>query len=489
MKLYLKKFDVSAGRPVIFLHIKTTLENNISVGDRVEISFHDKKIIGVVDIVEDFLKKNEIALSEDIELYLKAKEGDLISISLIPLPASASLIAKKRDNKELSKEEIFSIIKGIVDNRLNEVELAQFVVAVYRNGMTAKETIYLTEAIFKTGAVLNWNHKLVADKHSIGGIAGNRTTPIVVSICASAGIIMPKTSSRAITSASGTADVMETITKVDFPAETLKKIVQKTGACLAWGGSLGLAPADDKLIRVERILNIDPEAQLLASILSKKLAVGSTHVLIDIPYGKYAKVSKEKGEHLKRKFISIGKHFKLKVEVVLTDGSQPIGNGIGPVLEMIDVLRVLKRDSPPIDLETKSVFLSGKILEMAGKAKKGLGEKMALEILNSKLALKKFEEIISAQGKKNEKLIPADKSLNIRSSHSGTIKEIDNKSINHIASVLGCTTDKRAGIYLHHHNKEKISRGDILMTLYAQSSEKLKEASKLVKYRNPFLVK
>src|SRR3989344_4496891 len=175
----------------------------------------------------------------------------------------------------------------------------------------------------ESGKVISWGNREVADKHSIGGIPNNRTTPIVVSICASHGILMPKTSSRAITSAAGTADVVEVLANVELSDKELKKVVLKTNACLVWGGSLGLAPADDKLIKIERALNLDPESQLLASILSKKLAAGSKFVLIDIPYGHGAKVSREEAAKLGRRFISLARKFRIKIKVVLTDGSHP----------------------------------------------------------------------------------------------------------------------------------------------------------------------
>src|SRR3989344_2670640 len=238
--------------------------------------------------------------------------------------------------------------------------------------MSMQETAWMTESIVETGQKLNLRKKIIADKHSIGGIAGNRTTPIVVSICSAAGLTIPKTSSRAITSAAGTADVIETIAKVDFSISELKGIITRVNACMIWGGSLGLAPADDKIIQVERLLKLDPEPQLLASIMAKKIAVGATHVLIDIPCGKTAKVTRQEAVKLKKNFLDLSRYFKIKLECVLTDGSQPIGNGIGPVLEMRDVLAVLKQSpSRPIDLEKKSLFLSAGLLELAGRAGRG----------------------------------------------------------------------------------------------------------------------
>jgi len=488
MKLKLKKFEVSEGRPIIFLHKDDAREIDININDRAEIIFKDKKIIGRVDILDNFLKSGEVALSDEIIDYLNIRPGEHIELRIAALPRSASLIMKKTNGKHLTREEMFAIVKDIVDNALTEVEIAQFVVANYKNGMSHEETIYLTEAMYKTGSILSWNEKIIADKHSIGGIAGNRTTPIVVSICAAAGVIMPKTSSRAITSAAGTADTIETLAKVDFPASKLKEIVKKTNACLAWGGSLGLAPADDKLIKVERMLNLDPEGQLLASILSKKLAVGSTHVLIDIPYGERAKVTKKEAAHLRNHFLALAKDFHLKMKVILTDGSQPIGNGIGPVLEMLDILRVLKQDSPPIDLQKKAILLAGELLELVGKAKKSEGNSMALEILESGLAYKKFEEIISAQGRKKNGLKLASYKHDIRAKSSGEIQSIDNKAINFLAAILGCPYDKGSGIYLHKHVYDKIEKNEALITFYSDSKEKLRDALQAYNKKQPITI-
>lgn len=475
MKLCFKKFEVSAGRPIIFINEEDALEKDIFAADRIEVSFKQKKIIGSVDVVQNFIKKGEIALTDDIVDYLNLKTGEFVEIKLVPRSESAVKIKKKMNGEKLSRQEIHLIIKDIVNNALTEAEVAEFIVAVYRNGMSRQEIIFLTEAMYKTGSVLKWNRKIVADKHCIGGVAANRTTPIVISICASAGITMPKTSSRAITSAAGTADVIETVAKINFPASELKRIVEKTGACLAWGGSLGISPADDKLIKIEKILKIDSEPQLLASILSKKLAVGSNLVLIDIPCGEGAKVSKAEALKLKKNFLFLGKKFRIKIKVILTDGSQPIGNGIGPILEMIDVLKVLERNNPPKDLEEKSVNLAAEILEMSGKAKQGKGDKMAWEILNSGKALKKFKEIIKAQGETKTTLKPAKYQYTINAEKSGKIKRLDNKKINGLANVLGCPADKGAGIYLYHHVGKKIKKGEKIMTLYAESEEKLKE--------------
>jgi putative thymidine phosphorylase len=297
---------------------------------------------------------------------------------------------------------------------------------------------------------------------------------------------MPKSSSRAITTAAGTADVIETIAKVEFSMKELKKIVKKTGACLIWGGSLEIVPADEKIISIEKMLNIDPESQLLASIMSKKLALGANYILIDIPYGKTAKVDKKKGEELKKKFEYLGKYFKKKIQVVLTKGDEPIGNGVGPVLEIFDILKILKRsENRALDLEKKSVFLSGKLFELTGKAGKGKGEKMALEILNSGKALKKFSEIIKAQGGTVDHLKPAKFKKNILASKNSTIKEIDNKKINSLARIAGSPLDKAAGLYLYKHVGEKIKKGEKFLTIYSESKSRLKESLRFFHSQKP----
>ncbi|HLD37588.1 MAG TPA: thymidine phosphorylase, partial [Candidatus Nanoarchaeia archaeon] len=347
-------------------------------------------------------------------------------------------------------------------------------------------TAWMTESIVETGQKLNLRKKIIADKHSIGGIAGNRTTPIVVAICSAAGLTIPKTSSRAITSAAGTADVIETIVRVDFSISELKKIITKVNACMIWGGALGLAPADDKIIQVERLLKLDPEPQLLASIMAKKLAVGATHVLIDIPCGKTAKVTKQEAKKLRKKFFWLARYFKIKLDCILTDGSQPIGNGIGPVLEMRDVLAVLKQlPSKPMDLEKKSLLLSSRLLELAGRAKKGKGMELAAQILQSGKAFEKFKQIILAQKGDFNNLHLAPFSFTIKANKRCKIIEIDNKKINALARRVGCPADKEAGLYLYRHVGNILKKGEKFLAIYAKSKVKLKEAVAFYKKAKP----
>jgi len=413
-----------------------------------------------------------------------------VDVRLSPTTQSLSYIKKKLHGESLNQQEICEIIRDIVNNSLSEAEIALFIAAMYKYGTSFDETIYLIKAILETGAKLNLKNKKIIDKHSIGGVAGNRTTPLIISICSAAGLIFPKTSSRAITSAAGTADVIETIAQVDFSMKQVKKLIKKTNACMVWGGSLGMVPADSKIIQIEKILNIDPEAQLLASIMSKKLAIGSTHILIDIPYGKTAKVSKKKAQELKEKFLKLGKYFKKHMKVVLTNGNQPIGSGIGPALELRDVIRILDpKQKGPEDLRKKSIFLSGMILEMTGKAKKGKGEGLAEKILISGKAFEKFKAIIKAQKGKLKKIEFKKYKKNFVATKKGKIKEINNRKISALARAAGCPGDKYAGVYLCVYKNDKVKKKDRLLTIYAESKLRLNEAIRLYKKIKPITIR
>jgi AMP phosphorylase len=480
MELKVRILKWSAGLPVAMLNKKTAESIGVHEGDRISIkpfSNHSPDFSTIIDIVEKIVKEKEIGISSEIQKTIGLRNGQKVYVNLAKSPQSLFYIRKKVDNKKLSKLEIEEIIRDIVNNSLSEPEIALFVSGMYKNGMSFDETIFLIEAILKDSEKLHLKGKFIVDKHCIGGIPGNRTTPIVVSICAAAGLTFPKSSSKAITSAAGTADVIEAIAEVEFTIKELERIVNKTGACLVFGGGLKLVPADSKIIKVEKLLKIDPRAQLLASIMSKKLAVGSKYILIDIPYGKTAKVDKKQGLKLKKDFEKIGKYFKLKLEGVLTDGSEPIGNGIGPILELIDIIKVLNpSETGPSDLEEKSLFLSGKIFEMTGKAKTGKGVAMAREVLLSGNAFKKFVEIIKSQRGSIKNLHLGNFTKDIVIQKPCKISEIDNKKINSLARVAGCPLDKSSGLYLHHHVGEKLKKGDKILTIYAESKPRLNEA-------------
>ncbi|MEM4330882.1 MAG: thymidine phosphorylase [Candidatus Pacearchaeota archaeon] len=490
MKLKIKKLFWYAGRPVVVLSPSLAKKLNVSVNERVCISFKKRKVYAIVDIFSDIVSDCEIGISREVLNFVPLREKTKVEVYPAESSIVGQLIKKKMEGQKLNENEIRMIVEGISQNSLTETEIAFFISAEKIVGMEKKEIINLVEAMVKTGNRLNLNKKIVADKHCIGGIAGNRTTPIVVSICACAGLTIPKTSSRAITSAAGTADTIETIARVDLKKEEILEVIKKTNACLAWNGSLNLSPSDDKIIHIERILNLDVEPQLIASILSKKIAAGSTHVLIDIPYGSGKILTLNEAKSLGKKFIEIGKHFNLKIRTVYTDGRIPIGNGIGPLLEIRDVLSVLQGDGP-YDLKEKSIYLAGELMDLCGIKNSYY---LARQILESGKAYEKFKEIINEQNKKKDfeerirKLKDAKISRDLLAEKSGIIKSIDNKKINLLCRILGAPETKTAGVYLH-KKFGKVEKGEKIITLYSESEMKLKDALRYFEEFEPIVIR
>ena len=494
MKLKVKFLKWKAGLPVAMLHYKTAEKMGVRIQGNIlikTISKSSKEMITIIDTIDKpYVKEDEILVSHEIQKEMHLERGQKVDVNLAPIPESLNFIKKKLNAGVLTRNEIFLITRDIAKNALSEAEIALFVAAMYKQGMRMSETIAMIEAMIKFGNKFSVKGKYVVDKHSIGGVAGNRTTPIVVSICAADGLTFPKTSSRAITSAAGTADVLETVTGVEFTPKELKKILKKTKAFMVWGGSLDMIPVDSKIIKVEKDLNIDPKSQLIASIMSKKFAVGSKYILIDIPYGKNVKVDRKKAESLKDDFLKLGKHFNKKIRVVLTNGNEPIGNGIGPALELKDIVKILEKQEGPKDLEKKSLFLAGQLFELTGKARKGDGLKTAEKILYSGAAFKKFKEIIKAQGGSLNKLKRvAMFKKDIISKNNSRIIEIDNKKINSLAKITGCPVDKFSGVYLYHHVNEYVKKGEKIVTLYAETLPRLKQAAKFYYNEKPIKLK
>ena len=341
-----------------------------------------------------------------------------------------------------------------------------------------------------SGKRMHWDATLVADKHCIGGIPGNRTTMIIVPIIAAHGLLMPKTSSRAITSPAGTADTMSVLCEVNLSPENMHRVVNKTQACLAWGGRAKLAPADDILISVERPLGIDSEGQMLASILSKKLAAGATHLLIDIPVGATAKVRHmNQALRLRKLFEYIGDRLGIHLEVVITDGSQPIGNGIGPALEARDVMMVLENQvNAPADLRQKALRLSGRILEFDPDVLGGQGYTIARDILEDGRALKKMNEIINEQGHIEINFEPAPLHIDIKANKKGVVTAIDNFQLAKIARRAGAPMDKHAGVDLNKKLGETVSKGEVLYRIYAEFPADFKFAQALANNNNGYKI-
>lgn len=445
---------------------------------RIQITFGKKIIIATLNTIEsELLSTEEASLSKYAWTFLGTSPGDAIFLSHPKPLDSLSYIHAKVYNHELYSSQIESIINDVLVGDLSDIQIASFLTACAGGRLNTNEIVELTRAMVKTGDRLNWPFECVVDKHCVGGLPGNRTTLIVVPIVAAFGLTMPKTSSRAITSPAGTADTMEVLAPVELNISTMRKVVERENACIIWGGSVALSPADDILIRIEKVLDLDSEGQLVASVLSKKIAAGSTHVVIDMPIGMSAKVrSLKMATTLKQYLEEIGNRLGLKIRVIFTDGSQPVGYGVGPALEARDVLSVLQRkNDAPQDLRERALVLAGSVLEFSATIKLGQGKLIAKNILDSGLAWKKFQAICDAQGGMRD--IP--KSLYIYTVHShksGRIKNINNRTLAKIAKLAGAPQSKSAGVDLHVHLTDKVIKDDPLFTIHSETKGELEYA-------------
>jgi thymidine phosphorylase len=480
-----KILDLDTGRePIVFLSKDSEIvkAEGLAALKRVKVFNKKKSAYATLYLVEKNLKKDEIGLSNKVKDKLDCEDGEELEVKQMESLASFNAIREKLRGKPFTEKGIFDVIKDIVDEKYTDMHIACLCAATEGTQLSDDEIAYFAKAMVNTGEVVKWDYDIIVDKHCIGGIPGNRTTPPAIAIIAEYGMRIPKTSSRAITSPAGTADVMEVLTNIMVPTAKLKKVVDDVGGCLVWGGAVDLNPSDDIIINVKKDLDLDSKGQMLASILSKKVAAGSTHILIDIPYGPSAKTKTiESAGELKKDFEGLGTKLGVKVFVNLSDGSQPVGNGIGPALEAVDIVKVLKNEpDAPKDLRDKTLYLSGLVIEFDPKVKKGEGAKIAAKILESGKAWERFQRICKAQGGLKE--IPvAEYTYDVVAEKDGIVYEFDNRKLSNLANVAGCPKQWAAGIYLYKHVNDKVKKGEKLFTIHSNSKGELDSAIKLSK--------
>lgn len=480
--LYLTRAGIDTHQePVVYMRedCHVCRSEGFSAQGRVRVCVGERSIIATLNIVTgDLLSHQKAALSDSAWTLLGAKEGDKAHFKHAQPVESMSYVRGKLYGKKLGLEEARAIITDIRDARYSDIQLSAYVTACAANNLSLDETIAITRAMVECGQRFHWGDGIqVLDKHCVGGLPGNRTTPIVVAIVAANGLMMPKTSSRAITSPAGTADTMETLTTVALSYDRMREVVRAQGGCLAWGGSVSLSPTDDIIIRVERALDLDSEGQMVASVISKKLAAGSTHVLIDIPVGPTAKVrSNELADVLATLLVETGAALGMQVRTLISDGSQPVGHGVGPALEARDVLAVLQRGAgAPQDLRQRALTLAAVLLEMGGACSAGEGLALATRTLDSGAAWDRFVAICEAQGGLKtppqapfRRPIPAQK--------DGVVALFNNRVISRLASLAGAPNAPAAGIDLHVRLGDKVEKGQPLMTLHAEAQGELEYA-------------
>ena len=492
MALYLKakKLDLSAGRQqlIALMNEDEAINFGVQAGDKISLTWRGSKIVNLeINLTSKEIKPGFIGLYEDVWKKFPVEMNEVMEVHLLSRPDSIIAIKKKLFGGKLNYQEFFSIMKDISDNRLSNIGIAYFVAASFFYPYTNEEIYYMAKAVAETGEILKFGKGIIADKHSVGGLAGNRTTMVAIPIIASLGIKIPKTSSRAITSPAGTSDTMEVLAPVSFSAEEMREIVKKTGACLVWGGGFNLAPADDKIVKATYPLALEPYDKMIVSIMAKKIATSVTHLIIDMPVGPTTKVPTIKdAKAIKAKFEYVAKKYGMKIKVIITQDSDPVGHGIGPALEARDVLRVLQqKQTRPLDLEAKGIRMAGELIELCGKAKPGQGQKVAMEQVKSGAAWKKMSAIIKAQGGKadvdSEAVTIGAIKFYVEADHNGVIKMTDNKRINDICRILGAPGDKLGGIYLNKEIGNPVKKGERLFTLYARNEARMSLTREAIK--------
>ena len=446
-----------------------------TVQSRVLVGLGARSLVATVNMVgPELLGSGEAGLSEAAWEALGAREGDIVVVSHAPPIESLSHLRAKVFGHRLDDHAMREIMGDIVAGRYSDLHLAAFVTACAGDRLDTSETTALTRAMIDVGTRLTWPQPMIVDKHCVGGLPGNRTTLIVVPIVAAAGLTIPKTSSRAITSPAGTADTMEVLAPVALDSAAMRRVVEREGGCIVWGGSVGLSPADDVLISVERPLDLDSEGQLVASVLSKKAAAGSTHVVIDMPVGPTAKVrSSEAAARLGAEMQRVGRAIGIDVRVLVTDGSQPVGRGIGPALEAKDVLAVLGRDADaPADLRARALRLAGSILEFSAAVPPGPGLALATAILDDGRAFDKLRAICASQGGMREPPQAAHRRA-FEAARTGKVVEVDNRRLARGAKLAGAPQAPAAGIEFLTPVGTQVERGQPLFVVHAQAPGEL----------------
>jgi AMP phosphorylase len=476
----------TGGNRIAILSEQSASLLGVHSSDRIRLTHGTSEAIAIANIASNF-PMNRIGLYEEIATALNVKGDEKITVKLASVPESLINVRAKLRGDRLREKDIKTIVQDVVERHLSSVEIAAFLTALKIYGLSLSEAESMSKAMIETGKSLNFGPGPILDKHSVGGIPGDKTSMLVVPIVAAAGYTIPKTSSRAITSPAGTADRVETLCPVNLSLSEIQDVVAKTNGCLVWGGALELAPADDLFIQVEYPLGIDP--LLLPSILSKKVSIGATHVAIDIPTGIGAKIkTRTEAYNLAADFVDLGKRLGLNIQCALTFGDQPLGCCMGPALEAKEALQTLMGAGSP-DLREKAVSLAGMLFEMVGAEN---GRAIAERMLDSGKAEKKMREIIAAQGG-DPTIKPDDLPVGkfhevLRSDRAGRVLWLSTDDLVRIARAAGTPKEKGAGVVLHAKLGDTVHKDGVLLEIFADRPSKLSSALELAKQLSPIVL-
>lgn len=405
------------------------------------------------------------------------------------------LIKKKRLGESLTNDEIDFFVSGVTDKSIPDYQLSAFLMAVCFTGMSAGETAYLTDAMAKSGDILDLSMfgSLSADKHSTGGV-GDKTTLIVAPIAAALGCKIAKMSGRALGHTGGTVDKLESIPgyRVELAPDEFIRQVEDIGIAVV-GQSGALAPADKSLYALRDVTGTVDCAPLIASsIMSKKLAAGSHNIVLDVKVGSGAFMTDFKSaKELAVMMCDIGNKCGRNVRAVLTDMDKPLGFAIGNILEVREAIDVLSGKGPD-DLRLVSITLAGMLVASVKGISDSEGIELARETLASGKAYEKFIKWIACQGG-DTRLITAPAlfgeapiSYEVKATSDGYIYSMDTEKIGLASTRLGAgrenktsVIDPLAGIMLKAKTGDYVHKGDLVATLYTSKSETIEDASKL----------
>ena len=488
MKLCVRSYNVDVPEPVVMLNRDDCLKMGVDQSDRVRITSSGTAVCSIV-VADEIVHQGCVAVPAYVLDRCGSEDGSEVTVEYCPPPTSVSSIRRKINGEVLGEEEIHSIVQDIMTDNLSDKEVLAFVSAFNVNNADISEVAALTKAMASTGAVVDFGTGRVFDFHSLGGISGNKITPMVVSIVASEGLIIPKLSSRAVSSACGTADFVDTFCDVEVDSDRLCEMVRNAGGVFACGNE-DYAPVGRKIIRVESPMGIDPYPTMMASIMSKKVALGTTDLVMDVPVGKGSKLKTlDEARSFSRDLVGLGSLLGMKVECVATRADEPLGRAVGPILEARECISILENGSGDEKLIDKACSMAGAILDMSGCID---GRARAREILESGRAYDKFMEICVLQNGrcdlKSSDLIPGGFCKDVHSKFDGYVQYIDNHCIVAIAKAAGAPKDVGAGIEFLHKTGDRVRKGDVLFRIYAESESKLKRAIESAYSRRPMSV-
>ncbi|WMS41067.1 phosphonate metabolism protein/1,5-bisphosphokinase (PRPP-forming) PhnN [Acuticoccus sp. MNP-M23] len=451
LPLTLAAAPVSMGREAVCFVARESLcvrAGQLGAAERVDVVAGSRRVRARLALCDagTLVGPGEAALSAPALERLGLASGSEVTVQRARAAGSRDLLRAKVAGCTLETAEIEQIALDLVAGNYSEGETAGFLVAAAQS-LTTSEVIALTRVRAALGNALVWDRPLVVDKHSLGGVPGSRISMIAVPIAAAHGLLVPKISSRAITSAAGTADVMECAARVDLTRADMGAAIAAAGATIAWNGRISHSPLDDVMNAINRPLGIRSALLDVSSILSKKLLAGATHVVIDIPAGRGAKTeTRAEAAKLATLFETVGSGVGLTVRAFVTDGSRVIGTAVGPALELIDVRAVLEGAAgASAALREKALDFAAEMLAFDPSVPVGTGRARAESLLESGAALSAFEAIVDAQGRR-QTATPGPFVRTICASRSGTVAGIDGPALGALARAAGAPEDKGAGV-------------------------------------------